>query len=245
MPVYWYGVMVAVGFLTGIWTATRRCVRDGLDPHKIADLAPWLIVSGLVGARILYVITYWKQSFAGEPWWEVFMIRHGGLVFYGGLIGAVLATIVFVKWKKLPPLKVGDALAPSIALGHMFGRIGCLLNGCCYGSLCSLPWAIHFPNEHETGGAGVHPTQLYESGLNLLLFVALEMLYRRKKYDGQVFAIYLVAYAIIRAVVEVFRGDYGTHKLGVFTPGQIVSLGILLIGVVLLVWLPRSQPKQG
>lgn len=244
ITIHWYGVMVALGFLAGIWTATRRCVHDGLDPHKVADLAPWLIVSGLVGARVLYVISYWKDSFAGEPWWEIFMIQHGGLVFYGGLIGATLAAIVYLKLKRLPPFKVGDALAPSIALGHVFGRIGCLLNGCCYGAACNLPWAIHFPKYHETGGVGVHPTQLYESGLNLILFIALERLYRRKKFDGQVFGVYLVAYAIIRSFVELFRGDYGTHKLGVFTPGQVVSVAIFAAGIALLVRLPRAQAKR-
>jgi len=242
LTIHWYGVMVALAFIAGIWTATRRCPRDGLRPEAIADLGPWLIVGGLLGARALYVITYWKESFADRPWWEVLMIHHGGLVFYGGLIGAVLAAVVYVKCKRLPPMKVADALAPSIALGHVFGRIGCLLNGCCYGSACTLPWAIHFPAEHETGGQGVHPTQLYEAGLNLILFVALEKLYRRKRFDGQVFGLYLIAYAVLRAVVELFRGDYGTHRVGPFTPGQLVSAVILVAGAALL-WIQHRASK--
>ena len=133
-------------------------------------------MAGLLGARALYVISYWEEGFAGKPWYEVFMIHHGGLVFYGGLIGAVLTSVVYVKWKRLPPMKVGDALAPSIALGHVFGRIGCFLNGCCFGSACSLPWAVRFPAEHQTAGQPVHPSQLYEAGLNLLLYAGLEKL---------------------------------------------------------------------
>lgn len=226
--------MVALAFLAGLWTATRRCPKDGLRPEAIADLGPWLIVAGLVGARALYVVSYWRESFAGEPWWEVFMIHHGGLVFYGGLIAAALSAVVYVKWKKLPPMKVGDALAPSIALGHVFGRLGCFLNGCCYGSACSAPWAVHFPSGHETGGAGVHPTQLYEAGLNLLLYGALEKLYRKKRFDGQVFGLYLIAYAVLRVGVELFRGDYGAHRLGPFTPGQVVSAVILAVGATIL-----------
>lgn len=235
--------MVALAFIAGIWTATRRCPKDGLRPETIADMGPWLIVSGLLGGRILYVLTYWKESFAGEPWWEVFMVHHGGLVFYGGLIGAMLATVVYVNWKKLPPMKVGDALAPSIALGHVFGRIGCLMNGCCFGSACTLPWAIHFPKDHETGGQGVHPTQLYETGLNLILYIALEKLYPKKRFDGQVFGLYLVAYAVLRVVVEFFRGDYGSRTLGVFTPGQVVSAVIFSAGVIIL-WVQGSAARR-
>lgn len=242
-PIYWYGVMVAAAFIAGLWTATRRCPKDGLHPAAVADMGPWLIVAGLVGGRTLFVISYWDEFFAGEPWWEVFMIRRGGLVFYGGLIGAVLMSIAYVKWKKLPPMKVGDALAPSIALGHMFGRIGCFLNGCCYGAACELPWAVHFPDEHATAGQGVHPTQLYEAGLNLLLYVTLERLYPRKRFDGQIFGLYLVAYAVLRVVVELFRGDYGTHKIGIFTPGQAVSAAILVAGVAIL-WIQSRAARR-
>jgi phosphatidylglycerol:prolipoprotein diacylglycerol transferase len=242
LTIHWYGVMVALAFLAGLWTATRRCVKDGLRPESMADLGPWLIVAGVVGARALYVITYWRESFAGQPWWEVFMIHHGGLVFYGGLIAAVLSAVVYVKWKKLPPMKVGDALAPSIALGHVFGRLGCFLNGCCYGSACALPWAVHFPTAHETGGAGVHPTQLYEAGLNLVLYAGLAWLHRRKRFDGQVFGLYLIAYALLRVGVEIFRGDYGAHRIGAFTPGQVVSAVILAAGTAIL-WIQARGSK--
>jgi phosphatidylglycerol:prolipoprotein diacylglycerol transferase len=156
------------------------------------------------------------------------------------LIGAVLSAVVYVKWKRLPSMKVGDALAPSIALGHVFGRLGCFLNGCCYGSACSLPWAVHFPPEHETGGTGVHPTQLYEAGLNLLLYFGLETLYRRKRFDGQVFGLYLMAYSVLRVGVELFRGDYGAHRIGPFTPGQAISAVILTAGAAIL-WI-QSRP---
>lgn len=234
LTINWYGIMVAIAFVVGLWTTTRRARLDGLRPESIADIAPWIIVAGILGARTLYVLSYWKESFAGEPWTEVIMIQRGGLVFYGGLMGSVLGTLIFVRWKKLPLMKVCDAFAPSIALGHVFGRIGCLMNGCCYGAACHLPWAIHFPKEHATEGQGVHPTQLYEAGLNLVLYILLERMYRHKRFDGQVFGAYLIAYAILRVVVELFRGDYGTHMLGPLTPGQLFSTAILLAGVIIL-----------
>src|SRR5258708_272933 len=175
--------MMALAFLAGLWTATRRARLVNLSGDIIADVTLWLMAGGIIGARFVYVTTYWKQEFAGEPFSEVFMIQHGGLVYYGGLIGATIAVLGYLFWKKLPVWKIADILAPSIALGSVFGRVGCLLNGCCYGRACDLPWAIHFPSPHNTFPQGVHPTQLYESFLSLILSAGLAWLYRHKKFD--------------------------------------------------------------
>ena len=172
LSIHWYGVMVALGFLAGLWTAGRRGLRAGIAAEKIMDLGPWLIIGAIVGARTLYVISYWRESFAGKPIAEIFMVWKGGLVYYGGLIGASLACILYTRLKKLPLWKVADILAPSIALGYVFGRIGCLLNGCCYGRACNLPWAIRFPagNPLNPPTYPVHPTEVYDSLLNLGLY---------------------------------------------------------------------------
>ncbi|HSH93119.1 MAG TPA: prolipoprotein diacylglyceryl transferase [Roseimicrobium sp.] len=242
LTLYWYGVLAALGFMAGFWTASRRALRVGVSPDRVMDLGPWIIVGAIVGARILYVISYWKEQFAQNPFPEIFMIQHGGLVYYGGLIGASLGTILFAKLKKIPLWQLSDIMAPSIALGHAFGRIGCLMNGCCYGHASSLPWAIHYPTGHATHPAGVHPTQVYESVLNFALYATLAWWFRRRrKFDGQVFAIYLLAYAILRTVVESFRGDYPVHYLGgVATPAQLVSAGIFATGLILYFRLPRK-----
>src|SRR5262249_11792855 len=145
LTVHWYGVLVALGFLAGLWTASRRAMLEKVSAETILDLGPWLIIGTIIGARTLYVISYWQEQFAGRPFSEVFMVHHGGLVFYGGLVGASLACILYTQIKRLRLWKIADILAPSIALGHAFGRIGCLMNGCCYGRPTSLPWAIHFP----------------------------------------------------------------------------------------------------
>src|SRR5438105_2522628 len=137
--------MVALGFAAGLWTASRRALLQGVAAEKILDLGPWLIVGAIVGARALYVITFWNKEFAGKSIVEIIAVWHGGLVYYGGLIGASMAFILYARLKDLPLWKGADIMAPSIALGHVFGRIGCLLNGCCYGRPCSLPWAITFP----------------------------------------------------------------------------------------------------
>jgi phosphatidylglycerol:prolipoprotein diacylglycerol transferase len=248
LSIRWYGVMMALAFVAGLWTATRRARLVNVHGEVIADTMLWLMVGSIIGARFVYVTTYWKQEFANGPFSEVFMIQHGGLVYYGGLIGASVAGIGYLLWKRLPVWKIADILAPSIALGSVFGRIGCLLNGCCYGRACDLPWAIHFPAGHETHGAAVHPTELYDALLNLILYVGLAWLFRRKKFDGQVFASYLMVYAVFRSIAEYFRGDYPADHihLGHFTSAHLVSLPILVAGIVLWFWQShRPALKRG
>jgi phosphatidylglycerol---prolipoprotein diacylglyceryl transferase len=241
--VYWYGVFVALGFLVGIWTASRRALQDNVSPERIVDIGPWLILGALVGARLLYVISYWQEDFASAPWYEIFMIRKGGLVFYGGLMGAVLAGVLYIRAKDLPMWRVGDVLAPSVALGYFFGRLGCLMNGCCYGRACDLPWAVTFPYGHETYPQSVHPTQIYEAVLNLGLYALLVWLFRHRKFQGQVFAGYLIGFAVLRFFIEFFRGDYSRHYLGDWaTPAQLVSL--LVLGAGLVLWWKLSLVRR-
>lgn len=239
--------MMALAFSVGLWTASRRGIKDNIAPEKIMDIGPWLILGTIVGARIWYVVTFWSEQFAGQPIAEVFKVWRGGLVFYGGLIGATLAGAAYLWIKKLPVWKFADILAPSIALGYVFGRIGCLLNGCCYGRECHLPWAIRFPKGPDLPTTPVHPTQIYDSLLNLGFYLLLAWMYRRKKFDGQVFGAYLIGYSLLRSFVEIFRGDYPVyqHYLGGWaTPAQLVSIGILAAGLLLLLTLPRPQAKQ-
>ncbi|HLH56390.1 MAG TPA: prolipoprotein diacylglyceryl transferase [Verrucomicrobiae bacterium] len=244
LTITWYGVMVATAFLVGLWNASRRAPTSGIIPEKVLDLGPWLIVGTVIGARALYVISYWHEQFAGQPLVEIFKVWRGGLVYYGGLIGATSAGILYAKSKRLPLWRLGDVVAPSIALGSVFGRIGCLLNGCCYGRECDLPWAIHFPYGHQTYPHGVHPTEVYDSLLNFILYLFLAWLYRRKKFDGEIFASYLIGYAVFRSFVEMYRGDYPQHYLGGWaTPAQLVSMGIFVAGVILWLLLARFKPQ--
>ncbi len=243
LAIHSYGVMVALGFIVGLWTAGRRALLAGIASEKIIDLGPWLIVGALVGARALYVISYWHEAFAGRPLVEIIAVWNGGLVYYGGLIGASLTCILYARTKRFPLWTLADILAPSIALGYVFGRIGCLLNGCCYGRPCNLPWAITFPEGAFGAPPGIplHPTEIYESLLNLALYVGLAWLFRRRKFDGQIFGVYLVAYALLRSFVEMFRGDYPQHYLGGWaTPAHLVSIAILAAGLALLRFLPRG-----
>jgi len=246
LTIYWYGVMIALAFLVGLGTATQRARRENIPGESIADVVLWILVGAIVGARAVYVATYWKEEFASQPLPEIFMIRHGGLVYYGGFVGATIAGVIYIRWKKLPLWRVADVLAPSIALGNVFGRIGCLLFGCCYGRACSLPWAIHFPPDHPTGGAPVHPTEIYDALDNFILYLLLAWLFRRKKFDGQIFATYLLGYAVTRTIMECFRGDYRPDHIHLgLTPGELVSIPIFLAGLALAATLSRRGPKRG
>ena len=263
LTVRWYGVMIALAFLFGLGTAMLRARREKIPGEKIADVVLWLMIGGILGARIVYVTTYWQEEFASQPFAEVFMIQHGGLVYYGGFIGATIAAMIYIRWKKLPLWKVADVLTPSVALGSAFGRAGCLLNGCCYGRPVNLPWAIRFPNgsaawtqqfQQRLPGVGpntpalpVHPTEIYDGLLNLALYVFLAWLFRRKRFDGQIFATYLLCYAVTRSFVEYFRGDYTNlhYHLGL-TPAQWIGVPMFITGLTLAAFLSRrSEPKQG
>ncbi len=246
ITIHWYGVMIALAFLFGLWTATLRARREKIPGEFIADVVVALMIGSIIGARIVYVTTYWHEEFAGQPLMEIFAVWHGGLVYYGGLLGAIAAGALYMLWKKMPVWKTADVLAPSIALGSFFGRIGCLLNGCCYGRPTDLPWAITFTNPvaHDVSntplGVPLHPTQIYDALLNLALYGFLAWLFRRKKFDGEIFATYLICYAITRSIVEYFRGDYTTlhYHLGL-TPAQWISVPIFITGLALAAILSR------
>lgn len=242
-PVYWYGILAAIGFLTAFGTASKRAPREGLLPDAITGLAPWIIGGAIIGARLLYVITFWSEEFSGKPLHHIVTVGRHGFVFYGGLIGACLGTIIYCRKNGYALWKVADVMGPSIALGHAFGRIGCFMTGCCYGKPTNLPWAVRFPEGGTApAGIGLHPTQLYEAALNFALCGLLLFLYRRKKFDGQIFASYLIGYAVLRAFVEAFRGDYDTFYLGgLLTPGQAAGGLIFAIGLALFVWLSRKR----
>jgi phosphatidylglycerol:prolipoprotein diacylglycerol transferase len=243
-PIRSFGILVGLGFIAGIWIATRLGRRSGVQPDDIQDLVvPWILVGSIVGARFVFVVSYWDKEFAGRPFSEVFQIWNGGLVFYGGLAGAVLAALIRIRMRRLPLWRLADCLAPGIAIGHTLGRLGCFLNGCCFGHPASVPWAVRFPSGTIPGNPLVHPAQLYEAALNLALCIGLVLLHGRRRFDGQVFAAYLIAYAFIRSFTEWFRGDYSFQSnplAGALTPGQSASVILLVAGILLWAILRRT-----
>ncbi|MBI3541351.1 MAG: prolipoprotein diacylglyceryl transferase [Deltaproteobacteria bacterium] len=247
--IYTYGVLVALGFLGGIAWTVREAKRAGVDSDRILDLCFYIVLSALVGSRILYVIVDW-QRYLSNPL-EVLKIWEGGLVFYGGLIGAILMSLYYLRKHKMSFLKVADLFVPGIALGHAIGRLACFAAGCCYGRPVALGsfFSVIFPHRpYSLAPAGIplFPSQLFESVAEFLIFLFLVFLGRRKKQnvegatrapmiDGQLFSVYLMLYGVSRMVLEVFRGDSIRGYLipQVLTTSQFISGILVVIGVVL------------
>lgn len=211
LPIYSYGVMVAVGFLAGSWYVSRQARFQNEDPAKALDLVFYILIAAIVGSRILHVLVAERDRFLENPFY-LFRIWEGGLVFYGGLIASLLVAFWFFKKHRLPALKFCDFFAPAIALGHAIGRQGCFLAGCCHGRpLLTKTWyTVTFPfdpNSLAPPGIPLYPTQLIESGAEFLIFLGLHWVLQRKKFHGQVIALYLMIYAIARFLIEFWRGD--------------------------------------
>ena len=247
IPLRLYGLMIGVGFLLAIWLASRKAKKEGIDPDRIMDMGVYLLLAAIVGSRLLYVLVN-LQEFRQNPL-DVFAIWKGGLVFYGGLIGAVATGFWYVRRHKLPLWKTADILAPYIALGHMFGRFGCFFAGCCYGAPCAGTVCITFTDPRSLAPLGVslYPTQLFEAGGEFMNFLVLLTLYRFKKFDGQIFWLYPALYSILRFVVEFFRGDTarGVYFGGFISTSQII--GLLMFGgsLFMLWWLGRAGEATG
>ncbi len=223
LTIYSYGLLVAAGFIVGALLAARHAPRMGLSPDKIITLVLVILVSGILGSRIFYVLINIKDYLANPL--EIVMLTHGGLVFYGGAISAFCAALIYIKKAGLPLIDTFDLLTPFIALGHAIGRIGCFLNGCCYGKPVSGWFGIAF----EDGITRI-PTQIYSSLLLLCLFIFLRMRLDKRKFAGQVFYLYLIFYSTGRVLMEFLRGDNPAVFLKL-TFSQLVSLAIFIISL--------------
>jgi phosphatidylglycerol:prolipoprotein diacylglycerol transferase len=239
-----YGFFVAVGIFVAIQYLIRRGKAKGISEAAITDLSLYAIVAGLVGARITYVLqnlSYYARHFS-----EVFKIWEGGLVFYGGFIAGTLAVVVYLRYHR--DIRLGtlaDIVAPALALGHFFGRLGCFFAGCCYGAPSHLPWAVTFCNAETLAPRGVplHPTQLYEAVGSLAIFFLLDWYNRSRHQEGFAFLAYLFFYGFLRFLVEFLRADErGAFILG-FSPSQVLSLVLMAAALILFVRLHHEPDR--
>ena len=214
--------MLAVAVVVCSFLLAREARRRGTDPNVLMDLVFWIVLFGILGARVFFIFLN-LDIFVADPM-EIIKLQHGGLAFQGGLIGGFLAGWIYMRLKKMPVLSTLDLIAPFIALGHSIGRIGCFLNGCCYGK--PVPWGIYFPVHNER----LHPTQLYESFGLLLLFFLLKRYEKRPHADGEVFCVYLILAAALRFPNEFLRADH-TEILWGLSIFQLVSIGIFAAGL--------------
>ncbi|MDD3088378.1 MAG: prolipoprotein diacylglyceryl transferase [Candidatus Omnitrophica bacterium] len=229
VTIYSYGFVVASAFLLGSWLILREARREGLNVETVLDVLVAILFGGLIGGRLLYVIINYGVYL--EHPLRVFMVSEGGMAFHGGLAGGIAGAVIASKIRKQSLPVILDLMSPYVALGHAIGRVGCLLNGCCYGKEVS-GLGLVFPGETVMRS----PVQLYESLTLLALFLVLKTVLEHRKFHGQVFAIYLMLYAVLRFLTESFRGDVPEFLPGL-TLARIISIGIFFCGSALYVWL--------
>jgi len=238
-----YGVMLAVSFILGILYVYRQSRKDNRDFTDLLTLAYVMIIAGVLGARLFYVLFH-LEEFSGH-WLDTInpfqsdRIGIAGLNLYGGVVLAVICSYVFLRIKKISVLATFDLFAPTIGLGLLFTRIGCFLNGCCFGTPCNLPWCVHFPPgsipDYIFPGACIHPAQLYSSLYGLLLFVFLHWRLHRRHFDGEIVAWLFMIEAVFRYAIEYVRyyeNAMHFHLLGMYpTWNQIISISLFVLGL--------------
>lgn len=232
LTVYSWGVTFVVAFIVGLLLSLREAKRKNIPPEKIVDLSLYLLVGGLLGSRLLFILFEDLPFYLKNPL-QILMIWQGGLSYHGALLGGLLVTLWFSRRGKISLGKLADILTPALALGLSIGRVGCFLGGHCHGKISKLPWAVQF-----IGLAGRrHPTQLYEMFLDLLVFAFIWVRREKIKFEGHLFLLYLILYSLVRIFVEIFRES--KVLFGPVTYAQLISF-LIIIGALIAI---RRQRK--
>ncbi len=245
LTIRWYGIMAAAGFLTAALLIHLNRKKAGMNQDQAATLVFLAVICGIVGSRIFYVIRFWSQF--RDNFWEIVRIDHGGLVFYGGFFLTLIGITIYCRKQQLSIIRVMDVCAPALAAGHALGRIGCFLNGCCYGNPTKSIFGVTYPESSEIfaryGDVAVHPVQLYEAIANIVLAIGLFYL-ARHAWRGIAMSTYIILYGVIRFIDEFFRGDHQQVLADELLSGsQIISLCIIPIGIMLLYYFWINEKK--
>jgi phosphatidylglycerol:prolipoprotein diacylglycerol transferase len=247
VPIHWYGVLGAVGFLVVCFIAMSRAHRAGIDRERVADLIFATAIAGIVGSRALYVILNPSQLHGWHDWVN---LRTGGLVFYGALLTGLPVGALIIWRYDLPLFKLADIFATALPLGHAIARVGCLMAGCCFGRPTTLPWGVTYsdPLTPAPHGVPLHPTQIYEALYLLAIFGICNWFYPRRRFDGQVMALYLLLYAGCRTLNEFLRGDGTRGWVLEGLLGQHVStsqgLSVVVALIALVVFAIQPSPNR-
>lgn len=245
LPVRWYGLLMGAAFFLGTYLARHHVKRMGYDPDHVLNMVVWIIPAAILGARLYYVTFEWANY--QDNLWRIFAVWEGGLAIHGGLIGGILAGIIYVRKHGLPVLAFADACMPSVILGQAIGRWGNFFNQEAHGGVVSAEFMSHFPafirEQMFIQGNYYHPTFLYESAWNLLVFIFLMwMLYRFKQFDGQVMFSYMILYSLGRYFIEGLRTD--SLMLGDFRVAQLISLLLIVAGIILYIYTWRRNKGE-
>ncbi len=245
-----YGLMMAVAFVTGTFLGLREARRLSLDEDKVVNVILITLIASVLGARMLYVLEHLAEF--RREWTTVLALWQGGLTLYGGIAAGTFAGLLASRRMGLPVWITADALTPALALGTMFGRMGCFLNGCCYGRPTNLAWGVVFPHDSfaylEFGEQPVHPSQLYNALAGLLLFLVFQFARRRFRVPGVMFWSFIVLFALIRIPLDLTRTyetDAVIMRIGLadVTESQLMSVGMILFGVLMIARLRRTAPN--
>lgn len=246
LTIHTYGFMMALGVALGLWFLYVQAKKQDLPASKLIDVAFYTIIVALLGAKL--ILFFGDPSYYLQSPKQLFSLARSGGVFQGGLAFGFFFALWLFRRNKIPAWKTADIIGPALALGHSIGRLGCFSAGCCFGTECTVPWAVKFQNEYASSLTGVplntplHPVQLYEAFLNFANFLFLFFILKKKRFDGQVISFYIINYSIIRYFVEFFRGDHEEkfYFLGVSYP-QVFSVLGLITGFILLFILKKKQ----
>lgn len=256
IQIYWYGIFMALAAIAGLlnWTWIGRNTKRNFN--YCSDMLFWIMLAGILGARIAYIAAN-LHYFMTYPS-QIIRIDQGGLIFYGGLIGSSISLVLFARHKHEKTLDVLDFAITSIPLGHALGRIGCFINGCCYGSTTHCPLGVIYPKgslaweyqselglleQAATHCLPIHPVQLYESSLGIITFFILHIIHKKHKKNGTVLAVYLLIYSVVRFSLEFFRGDPRVRYETQFSVAQYVSMGLFIMGCCIFL-LQHLKDKQ-
>lgn len=247
--IYAYGLMLTIAFIVGTIRTVRVAAKENISAEIILDMVTFIIIGAIIGARLVYVILKPDQYLSNLI--DIVYITQGGLSVHGGVIGAMLAAWIYTAYRKLNYWHYADLFAPALALGLTFGRIGCYLNGCCFGVLCKNPdawYAISFPENGHTGITADprHPAQLYEAILSLVIFFFLRSAYKNRKFDGHIFLLWICLYSAARFLQEFYRFEASSDVIfGFVTIAQLASVILFFIsGAIILEMKKRIRMRE-
>jgi phosphatidylglycerol---prolipoprotein diacylglyceryl transferase len=238
LTLYTYGLCLAIGFIAGMTATWFEAKRRGVNPDRIFDMAILAIIAAIVGSRLLYVIVFWEKEFKSNPI-SVLYIQEGGLVFIGGFIAVIATLSIYLRYNRIPYWWGADMIIPACSIGHVFGRIGCFFNGCCYGRVTTGWYGIVFPNLSQN--VARHPSMLYEAGFELALFIFLVKMNRQAKTEGMTFVSYLVYYSLWRFFIEFTRDDDRGALWHSLTISQWSSIAMMAFAIIVTPFLFRRM----
>jgi len=243
VTLYSYGALVATGFIVALLVALNQAKKQNISKENILDIGFYILISAIVGSRLLFVLMDYEHYLKNPL--DIFKIWEGGLVYYGGLLFAIPAVIIYCRKKVLSLWGIADIFAPSIAIGHAIGRLGCFSAGCCYGKPSDLPWAVTFtdPYSFAIRGIPLHPTQLYEAIGEFSIFIFLILWRKRKSFDGELFGLYVLLYSFIRFINEFFRGDPRGFIYNGISLSQAISI-MLFLGAIIFIRIKRKDYEK-